>query len=89
MSTFMLVTGCGALVLVGCGVGWMVPSDGNMACVFSNAAVTAVRIMATAASAISGSISLVLNFSFLSLKTRGDYYVLINNIVEQETKTKL
>lgn len=82
MSTFMLVTVWGAVVLVGAGVGWIVPSDGTIACVFSNAAVTAVRIMATAANAMSGSKSFLLKFSLLSLKTRNVYYVLINNIVK-------
>jgi hypothetical protein len=64
----MLVTGCGWPVLVGAGVGWIVPSEGSTVCVFRSAAVTAVKMMATATSAISGSKSFLLKFSYLSLK---------------------
>lgn len=79
ISTFMLVMGCGRVVGDGECVGSIVPVAGICVCVVSNAAVTAVRIMATAASAASGSMIFLLNFIGYT-QTRSVYYILINNI---------
>jgi hypothetical protein len=68
MSTFMLLTGGFVLVGWGDGVGTMVPSEVNWAFVLSNAAVTAVSMMATAASAMSGIKSFLLKFVCYFLK---------------------
>jgi hypothetical protein len=63
ISTFMLVTGCGTSVGAGEGVDSIVPVAGNCVCVLSNAAVTAVRIIATTASTTSGNMSFLFKIS--------------------------
>jgi hypothetical protein len=63
MSTFMLVTGCGEVVGADEEVGSIVPVAENPVCTVSNAAVTAVKTIATTTNATSGNTSLLLKFN--------------------------